>query len=272
MGKMITLCSPCPRTGKSVIAYTLANYLNEVLNKSLKILVCSISMNNGNVLSLFNIKTMEIYLEDLVNTGYSGDKDINLGNILTGTGRIKFIGSKKAGTFFTDRQQKGYHLVIQEMKRQFDVVLIEAINNECTLSYIFKLNSDCIINVLPQDTEILGEASKHIFNNAHNISIINSNNISIINMYHDIYPVTKELEKLIPSQKVFTSPYCSMLQEMKNKGKLNLYLQHETGFNKRVHGMADHIIMQNNLLKEASENSMYKKNSIIHRLTGGRGK
>ncbi len=37
------------------------------------------------------------------------------------------------------------------MKRQYDVVIVDALGDECLLSYIFMKNSDCIINVLTQD-------------------------------------------------------------------------------------------------------------------------
>ena len=64
----------------------------------------------------------------------------------------------------------------------------------------------------------------------------------IVNGYRNIYPDTKELTSLYKLDKpIFTLPLCDQLQDMKNKGKLELYIRYETGYNQRMRKLADFI-------------------------------
>lgn len=249
MGKIISVWSPVRRTGKTVFLYILAKHLSGILNKELKILVCCMNLNNGNLMNLFGIDNAELNLEDIVNFKMHPDnKAFDLINAIARNDNMFFIGSRKTSITFASHNMKVYEDLLEELKQSFDLVLIDTVSGDDNiLTNMVIEQSDHVLNVIVQDKEALDE----------NTFVKEKDIACIINMYRDIYPDVKELASIYSLKNLFILPCCDELQEMKNRGKLELYVQHDTGYNSSVKDLS--CFLAKNLKLPLDKDAMVKQ-------------
>jgi hypothetical protein len=226
MGKIISVWSPMKRSGKTVFLYILTKQLVNILDRKMKILACCLNLNHGNLMGLFGVGSTELNLEDMVNFKvYSANQSLDFFSTLAGSNNLYFIGSKKTSPEFAYNNLKAFEGLLQELQHSFDLMLIDTSSGDETPFTNMALEiSDHVIEIINQDKEALDS----------DFHTREKDIACIVNMYRDIYPDEKELSFLYDLKNVFTLPCCNELQEMKNKGSLELYIQHETIFNKSV--------------------------------------
>lgn len=223
MGTSLAIRSAIPNSGKSVLSFLLACRLSQTLRKDTSILLCSACMQDGDVVDI--IGNVEGYptLEDLVNAGIaSANKDADIKSLLYKIRNIFFVDSSKATPLFVKNNAVSYLNLMEYFKQQFDVIIIDTSSDSVNvLTKLTLKECDYILNVTVQDMERL---HKSLFEETRNLAYI-------INRYdNNIYPGKKELSKLLKTKRLFTLPYCSQLQEMKNQRQLYQYAEQETDY------------------------------------------
>ena len=249
MGKIISVWSPIKRSGKTVFLYILAKQLSGILNKGLKILLCCMNLNNGNLMNLFGVDNAELNLEDIVNFKMHPDnKAFDLINAIARKDNMYFIGSRKTSITFASHNMKVYENLLEELRQTFDLVLIDTVSGDDNILTNMSIEkSDYVLNVITQDKEALD-----------NNPFVNEKDIAcIVNMYRDIYPDIKELASICSLKNLFTLPCCDELQEMKNRDKLELYVQHDTGYNSSVKDIS--CFLAKNLKLQLDKDAMVKQ-------------
>lgn len=226
MGKILSIWSQTRKVGKTTLLYHMASHMAEKLEDSQKILVCCANLAQGNLMSLFQIAQNELNLEDLVNFKITSGGDINIFEAMAKRSNIFFTGSSKTGSTYAARNIIVYEELLRDFKGWFDLILVDTFaGKENPLTNMILQKSDFVLNMVGQDKENL---DTHPFKTDRDL-------LYIANCYRDIYPDAKELQSLYKlNRPVYTLPRCDQLQEMKNKGKLPLYLQHETPYNTAV--------------------------------------
>ena len=261
MGKIISVWSPIKRTGKTVFLYILAKQLSGILDKGLKILVCCMNLGNGNLMNLFGVNNTELNLEDVVNFKMHPDnRTIDFINAIARNDNMYYIGSKNTNNAYISRNIKTYEGLLDEIKHIFDLVLIDTVSSDDTvLTNMAIEKSDHVLNVIIQDKEAL---DRHPFVNEKDIAFI-------VNMYRDIYPDEKELAPIYGLKNVFTLPLCNELQEMKNRGKLEFYIQHNTGYNNSVKDISNFLAKNLKLPLDKSVMVEQKRKTLFGGILGG---
>jgi cellulose biosynthesis protein BcsQ len=231
MGTIISVWSSARSAGKSVFLYALAKQLSGLLDKELKILLCCMNLSYGSLAKLLGIDKNELNLEDIVN--FKVHPDHKLFDLVSAIARydnnLYFTGSKNTSPAYAARHIKLYENVLEELRQNFDLVLIDTMSwRENALTNMVLEKSDYVLNIITQDKEAL---DSHPF-------ITPRDAAYIVNMYRDIYPDSKELASIYGLDNMFTLPCCDELQDMKNKGKLGLYVQHNTGYNSAVNDIS----------------------------------
>lgn len=243
MGTSLVIRSTIPNCGKSVLSFLLACRLSQMLRKDMSILLCCACMQDGDVIDM--IGNVEGYptLEDLVNTAKTSvNKDADIKSLLYNTRNIFFIDSSKATPLFVKNNTVGYLNLMEYLKQQFDVIIIDTSSDSSNaLTKLALEKCEYPLNVTVQDMERL---HKSLFEDKRNLAYI-------INRYdNNIYPGQKELSKLLKTRKLYTLPYCSQLQEMKNKKQLNHYAKLQTDYLKSIDKLADFLSKTLDLPKE----------------------
>jgi len=239
MGAIISVWSSARDAGKTVFLYTLAKHLSGILNKELKILLCCMNLSYGSLAKLFGIGTNELNLEDIVNFKIYPDNSVSdlIGSIAK-YNNFYFVGSQKTNPAYSSRNIKAYENVLEEFKESFDLVLVDTMSwRENALTNMVLEKSDYVLNILKQDKQ---ELDSHPFVTQKDIAYI-------VNMYRDIYPDKNDLASTYGLKDVFTLPYCNELQEMKNREKLALYIQHDTEYNNSVKDISHFLAGKLNL-------------------------
>lgn len=227
MGTILSVWSSTRSAGKTVFLYALAKQLSGLLDKELKILLCCMNLSYGNLAKLIGVDRNELNLEDIVNFKVHPDyKVFDLVNAIARyDNNLYFIGSKNTSLAYAARHIKLYENALEELKQNFDLVLVDTMPwPENTLTNMILEKSDHVLNIITQDKEAL---DSHPF-------ITPKDAAYVVNMYREIYPDRKELASIYGLDNVFTLPCCDKLQDMKNKGKLGLYVQHDTSYNNAV--------------------------------------
>lgn len=261
MGSLISVWSPFPRTGKTVFTYILANHLNTLLDKQLKILVCCGDMESGSLMDLFGIDKEALNIEDLVNAGYiQKNGSMALEKLLASRDRLYFAGSRKSTPSYVTRQIEGYRYLIDNLTKQFDLTLADTgWGDRNPLTSIFLEKHTCMLNLFPQDKQALDRVLRFTHHDF----------IGIAGMYRNVYPDKKDLSSLYGINQLFALPVCDTLLEMKNRDKLELYLQHETEYNNTARDIAHNLAERYEL---AIENEVYaerKQKTILQMILGG---
>ena len=242
MSTSLAIRSTIPNCGKSVLSFLLACRLSQILKQDMSILLCCACMQDGDVIDM--IGNVEGYptLEDLVNTAKtSANKDTDIKSLLYNTRNIFFIDSSKATPLFVKNNTVGYLNLMEYLKQQFDVIIIDTSSDSSNaLTKLALEKCEYPLNVTVQDMERL---HKSLFEDTRNLAYI-------INRYDNIYPDKKELSKLLKTRKLFFLPYCSQLQDMKNQKQLYRYAELETDYLKGIDKLADFLSKTLNLPKK----------------------
>lgn len=259
MGVSLAICSSIHQTGKSVLAFLLAHRLAKTLKKDTAILVCCVCMEDGDSRNIFGVEDDYLTLEDFVNAeAFSSDLGMDTNSLLYNSGNIFYIDTAKATPLFVRKNLIKYQELFQQLKQDFDLVITDTSsdsNNPLT-QYILD-NCDHVLNIEVQD---MLQLEKKTFTALKSTS-------HIVNRYEDIYPDKEELSRLLKTKNVFNLPYCSQLQEMKNRHKLYQYAELDTKYIKAIDKLAVHLVEVLNLPKKEREKS--KNKSFIKLLRKG---
>jgi cellulose biosynthesis protein BcsQ len=153
MGTSLAIRSEIPNCGKSVLLFLLACRLSQMLRKDMSILLCCACMQDGDVIDM--IGNVEGYptLEDLVNTAKTSEnKDADIKSLLYNSSNIFFIDSSKATPLFVKNNTDGYLNLMECLKQQFDVIIIDTSSYSVNvLTKLMLKECDYILNVTVQD-------------------------------------------------------------------------------------------------------------------------
>lgn len=233
MGRIITVISPERRTGKSTLIYMLLKHLLNLSNDHGGIQILCINTNHGDLLEMNNVVPNRMSFEDIVNFKMHTDTGIEYKSVLPNKGNIFYLQSDASKQLFIKKHINTYNAVLDEFRNCFDLVIIDTdLEKENILTDLAIEKSDCIMQVINQDIDTLKDIKLHS----------NKQNVLVVNRYADIFPECKDLSSMLRPDKIYTLPYCATLQQMKNKGKLDLYIQHETEYNKGVSELAENIV------------------------------
>jgi hypothetical protein len=139
-------------------------------------------------------------------------------------------------------------------------VLINTISgDETSLTNMVLEKSDHVLKVINQDKEVL---DGHPFIGEKDIAYI-------INMYRDIYPDENELASIYGLKNIFTFPCCNELQEMKNRDKLEFYVQHDTGYNSSIKEISNFLAKNLKLPFDKKVMAEQKRKTLFGGILGG---
>jgi MinD-like ATPase involved in chromosome partitioning or flagellar assembly len=260
MGKLVSVWSATKKTGKTLFLYSLVRQLGNMAPADTKILVCCLNFCHGDLGALLKIGDHELNLEEIVNYKLFPDKNFKIQNVLAQAGGIRFLGSKMTGAGYINRHMHMYESLFDELKGLYDLVLIDTLSgSDNALTNLAIAKSDAVINVMEQDKALLDRKSfstgKELF--------------YVVNRYRNIYPDEREMSSLYKLNRLFTLPGCDEMQEMKNRGRLGFYLQHDTGYNRKIREIARHMAQQLDLqLLEQTIGSKRKKGILSGLLEG----
>jgi MinD-like ATPase involved in chromosome partitioning or flagellar assembly len=243
MGKIVTIWSNSKKCGKTLLLYNLSNIVAEYL-PDIRILVLCVNMNHGNLMNLFGYSKEELALEDIVNYNISEDnEELDYLKILARKNNLYFLGSQNTTVNYANRNIEIYEKVIDDFKNKFDLVLVDAsAGKNIALTNMIISKSDAVINVITQDIELLQSGE-----------FVNNNDLAyVINFYRDIYPKTNEIANMYSIKNIYKLPSCNLLQELKNKNRLETYSQYESEYYLTVERLS-FFIMETFKLKPVKE-------------------
>lgn len=259
MGNIIAIWSPERRTGKTLFTYMLARRLYKQTGGSARLLVCCSDSIRGNIMKMFNVDDNEINLEDLVNLRLNGRKAGILQNLLAGKDNLFFLGSKRANNIYVARNSQLYGEVLAELAESFDLMLVDTASEaDSVLTNLVLDKCDGIINVITQDKDSLNRGN----------FTSKKQRMCIVNMYRNIYPDLKDLHTLYKLDNLYTLPMCDDLQNARNRGKLEYYIQHETVYNKQIQIISDRIV-RDLMLPFETEHMEKKRRRLFAGVAGG---
>lgn len=255
MGKLLSVWSPTKKCGRTIVTYNLVKNIAELLPEK-KILVLCINMNYGSLLPLYEIGREELTIEKAVNYKLSETaSDLDYTKVLANKGNLYFMGSQNTTLNYSNRNLSTYERVVNELKATFDFVIVDtcAGKNIPLSNMILDNCTDGIVSVLMQDNEVLQSE----FTNEKSVAYV-------INFYRDIYPSVTEIKNKYSVNNIYELPSCNILQDMKNKNRLDLYNQYGTDFSMHIKTLALHILKKLNFspvdIIEQKANKKEKKN------------
>lgn len=265
MGKIVSVWSQAGKTGKTLFLYNLANHIAACAERDLKILVCCANLASGKLMELFGIARNELNLEDMVNYKIASGGGIDILEGMAKRENIYFAGSRNTGRAYAARNINSYEELFTDFKDKFDLVFVDAMSGQDDiLTNMLLKKSDDVLNIITQDK---GELDAKEFKTDRDMAYI-------INNYRNIYPDAKSVSSMYRLGKpVYTLPWCEQLQEMKNRGRLSLYIQHDTLYNATLKEIAGFVAGSCHLkLRQESEKNGKKKgllkNMIVHAMGG----
>lgn len=234
MGKIYSVWSPCRKTGKTLFLYMLIKHLTVLVDRKFNILVCCLNLSSGNLLNLFNIDSKELGIEDIVNFKVHPDNSsFDMLSALAHRENIYYLGSKKTSMAYANRNMRIFENLLEELRETFDLVLFDVVSGcDNSLTNMVLDKSDHIITVINQDKEALD--SKNFLRE--------KDYVHIVNKYMDIYPDIRDMCSLYGLKNIAVLPMCKELQEMKNRGKLEFYIQHDTEYNVSLKQLAVDLV------------------------------
>ncbi len=150
----------------------------------------------------------------------------------------------------------GYLNLMEYFKQKFDLIIADTSSDPTSLlTQLAMKNSDHVLNIMVQDMQLLGE----------NHPVTQKDLACIINRYAGIYPDKKELSELLGTKNLFTLPYCSLLQETKNRQQLFRYIQLDTEYMKALDKLTGYLVKALNLPVEEER----KNKGLINLLKKG---
>ena len=234
MGISLAICSPIYGSGKTVLTFLLAHRLSKILKKEISILICCTCMEGGDIRKIVGAGDDYLSLEDLVNVKVSStNTDINTNSLLYNSGNLFFIDTSKATPLFVKKNSARYQELLKHLKQDFDLVITDTSSDPANpLTQYIMVSCDHVLNIAVQDVQLLDKKP-----------IITPKDITyIINRYANMYPDKKELLRLLGTKNIFTLPYCSQLQEMKNRHKFYQYAGLDTEYMKAVDKLTGFLV------------------------------
>jgi len=265
MGKIVAVWSDVKKSGKSVVTYMLANRIRETSEKDLKILVCCLNLKYSSLYRLFGVSVSATGLEDLINYQFfkAGNKSI-LSDIAPDSSGICFLGSYRTTNSYINKNIENYSKLIDELKENFDLIIFDTISgNENQLTNLALQKSDIILRLSVQDNESL----KGLTNPEGRKQLYNQEIIHIVSKYRNIYPRLCDIKRRYAINKVYRMDYCDILQEMKNRDSMHLYIQRETACNNTIMGISKYILEKLCFMSE-KEDIKEEPRSYIRSLIG----
>lgn len=249
MGKIVAVCSEDKKSGKSVVTYLLANKIKKS-EKDLKILVCCLNLNYSALYKLFGIDYGAIGLEDLVNYNFfEEDKSEVLLNIIPQSDDIYFLGSYRTTHSYIKKNVEKYYKLFGKLQNSFDVIIFDTVSGKGNILTDYVLQkADAMLKLFVQDNESM----KKLYDEEGLHLTYGRETIYVVSKYRDIYPRVSDIKRRYSLKKVFAMEYCEKLQEMKNRGSLHLYPQHDTSCNESVKYISKHILESMNLMPQDS--------------------
>lgn len=240
MGKIVAVWSDVKKSGKSVVTYMLANRIRETAEKGLKILVCCLNLKYSSLYSLFGVSVSATGLEDLINYQFfkTSNKAI-IPDITPESSGICFLGSYRTTNSYINKNIENYSKLIDELKENFDLIIFDTISgNENQLTDLALRRADIILRLFVQDNESL----KVLANPKCSKMFYNQEIINVISKYRNIYPRLSDIKRIYAINNFYRMDYCDILQEMKNRESLNLYIQRETACNSTIIEISKYIL------------------------------
>lgn len=237
MSVSLAIASSIHGSGKTVLAFLLAHRLSKILKKESSILICSACMADGDIRQIIGAEGEHPSMEDLVNIKISSyNIKIAINKLLYNSGdsgNVFFIDTVKATPLFVRENAASYQELLKHLKQNFDLVIIDTSSDSANpFTQCILENCDHVLNIGLQDMQLLEKKT----------IIATKTTTYIINRYEDIYPDKKELIRLLGTRNIFTLPYCSELQEMKNRQKLYQYAWMDSGYMKDVDKLASFLM------------------------------
>jgi len=232
--KMFGIWAPYHRTGRTTITLALAFKILERLAGDKKVLICCTNGSRGTLLKSAGIHSEEVGLHDLASYKQAGFYIGEYSNILPKKGRLFFAGSNKMTPHFIKSHSKFYEELFEELKNQFDFILIDMPDGYDGL-IINMLKDKCrFITVLDQDADRIKEVEQYTSD---------IEEILVVNKYKNLYPNKSDIKALYPHKgEIFCTPDCNILRGMQNKGRISQYCTMETDFNFAVENIVTYII------------------------------
>ncbi len=235
---MVSVWSSVGKTGKTVLAYLLALKLSDFTDNKIRILLCCAGGKSGELRRIFSSTPPLVEMEDIVNIGaVSAGERLNLYGMLTRRNNVYFIGSLRSGPAFISRYSDAYRSLAHEFKSIFDLVIVDMPSGpepENLLGRLLLEESDCVVNLLPQDPSLL---EGKLFKTGREA-------FWILNRVEDVTQVMEEPEKVYDVDRLFILPYCGRLAELHRKKALNSYAFLETEFNSALGGIARELAFE----------------------------
>lgn len=234
MGVSLAVWSPIHGSGKTVFTFLLSCKLAQIIKRNMNILVCCTCMTDSDIMGMAGAAKDSLSMEELVNAGIpSVNEDINISNLLCHSGNVSFIDSSKATSLFVKKNSAGYLHLLGYLKQKYDLVIADTSSEpDNLLTQLAMENCDHVLNLTVQDVQLLGK----------NPPATQRDLVNIINRYTSIYPDLKELSRLLGARNLFTLPYCSQLQEMKNRKQLYRYAEFDTEYMKAMDKLARFLV------------------------------
>ena len=240
MGKIIAVWSDVKKTGKSVTAYMLANRIKEMAGDNFKVLVCCLNLKYSSLYRLFGVSESEPGIEDLLNYRFlKYDSRTIISEIAAVNRGIYFIGSYRTTNSYINRNITNYSELIDGFQENFDLTIFDTISgNENLLTNLVLRRADIIVKLFVQDNESLRGLTEQEDPKMQS----NQEIIYIASKYRNIYPRLSDIKRRHELKCVYTMNYCEILQEMKNRNSMHLYIQRETSCNNTIMELAKHML------------------------------
>lgn len=247
MGVSLAVWSSIPRSGKTVFTFIFASKLAQILGKNKSVLVCCTCLNDGTLMNLAGVGIDHPGLEDLVNAGIPVENsNINVMGLLPELNNVYFIGSSKSTPSYVHKNASGYADLLNHLKQMFDLVIFDTSSSPGKpFTPMILSKCDHALNIMVQDLYMLNSKP----------CTSNKDLASIINIYSSIYPGKKELSAMFGIRTIYTLPYCSKLQEMKNRKMLEHYIHLDTEYMQQIEGIVKFLIKTINLPTEENRKS-----------------
>lgn len=261
MGKIVSVWSSTKRVGKTVFLFNLVKHLSKLTDKNINILVVCTNLIYGNLIDMFDVSDNELSIEDIINYKIHPENSFDILHSLANRENLYFLGSKITSPNYAANNITRYDALFDEFKDKFDLTLVDTSSGrENALTNLLLNKSDHILNIISQDKERL---DKYPFKNSNDL-------FYIINNYKDIFPSEKDLSSLYKLNQIFKLPSCSVLFEMKNKGLLEFYDNHETPYNEEMQSIAKFLSEKLNLKFNSEVQASSTKKSFLKNILGGK--
>lgn len=247
MGKITAVCSETKNSGKSVFTYIFASQIRELASDDTKILVCCLNSKHSLLYKLFGVNESAPGIEELINfqsVNYGGTELLE--DIIPRREGIYFLGSYRTTNSYANKNISNFSKLFDELQKRFDLIIFDTVSSkENILTNLILKKASTVVNLFVQDAESINKLSRIKESKKES----NQKAVYLISKYRDIYPRANDIKRRFGLEMVYTMNYCKLLQEMKNRDSLHLYIQRDTECNRSVKLITEHIIKTTGLSK-----------------------